>query len=126
LQLHWVLNGDGRTKVSFQLKGLRSRHPTGKTGGVRSAQIFSGRFLKNIHWDGSLLALGTRGGCRNLMCYSLLAGGTFTRILNTWHYLRNSHAPVEVHVSECVTCEQHRYFQAVSLKTHVGMVPFSP
>ena len=53
----------------------------------------------------------------------LLAGGTFTRILNTWHYLRNSHAPVEVHVSECVTCEQHRYFQSNSSKNTSERVP---
>ena len=48
----------------------------------------------------------------------LPADGTFTRILNTWH-LRNSHSPVEVHVSECVACGQHRYFRANSSKnTH--------
>jgi hypothetical protein len=39
---------------------------------------------------------------------------------------RNSHSPVEVHVSECVTCDQHRYFWANSLKTYIGMGPFSP
>ena len=53
------------------------------------------------------------------------ADGAFIRILNTWH-LRNSHSPAEVHASECVTCDQHRYFQANSSKTHIGMVPFLP
>jgi hypothetical protein len=53
------------------------------------------------------------------------ADGAFTRILNTCH-LRNSHSPVEVHASECVTCDQHRYFRANSLKTYIGTGSFSP
>jgi hypothetical protein len=39
---------------------------------------------------------------------------------------RNSHSPVEVHASECVTCDQVGYFRANSLKKYIGMVPFSP
>jgi hypothetical protein len=50
------------------------------------------------------------------------ADGAFTRKLNTCH-LRNSHSPVEVHVSECVTCDQHRCFRANSSKKAWGRVP---
>jgi hypothetical protein len=55
----------------------------------------------------------------------MLAGGTFTRTLNIWH-LRNSHSPVEVHASKCVTCDQGRRFRANSLKTGLGMGLLSP
>jgi hypothetical protein len=38
---------------------------------------------------------------------------------------RHSYSPVEVHASECVAYDQHRYFQANSLKTYIGMGLFS-
>ena len=57
-------------------------------------------------------------------CAPMLPGRYFTDSGNL-AVARNSHT-VEVHASECVTCDQVRYFRANSLKNNIGMVPFSP
>jgi len=55
----------------------------------------------------------------------MLSGRYFTDSGNL-AVARNSHSPVEVHVSECVTCDQVRYFRANSVRIYIGMVLLSP
>ena len=57
--------------------------------------------------------------------YALMLPGRYFTDSGNLAVARHSYSPVEVHVSERVACDQHRYFQANSSKTGLGMGPLS-
>ena len=66
--------------------------------------------------------------CRNARwvsrCAVMLPGRYFTDS-GRLAVARHSYSPGEVHTSECVTCDQHRYFRANSSKIGLGKGPLS-
>jgi hypothetical protein len=129
---------------SRKFKIIRSKyfHRTARIGaqvspnsfnGTRGSSVFHPRDMREMRFT-TIPSRKTSGwvpsSLRNARwvsrCALMLPGRYFTDSGNLT-VARHSHSPVDVHVSECVACEQHRYFRANSLKPDcIGMGPFSP